>query len=137
MAAPKGNQYAKGNKGPPVRIYDTDFIENEAQAMLQWIANNGGLYIDSFARQRGYSRQRLYEWEKSNKDMADALTCAREWQEEKFLTKGLTREWDSQFTRYAMARLCGDRWKASFEQPESTTVEHIGNVTINKVTKKA
>lgn len=115
MAAPKGNQYAKGHgKGRP-KIWDDDAIENEGAALLEWIKGDNGLYLDSFARQRGYSRQRLYEWEKTNKDFADILTHAREWQEEKFLTKGLTREWDATFTKYAMARVCGERWKSSYE----------------------
>jgi hypothetical protein len=118
MAAPKGNQYAKGNTGGRPAIYDDERISQEAKALIEWTARDGGLYLDSFARQRGYSRQRLYEWEKSNIEFADALMHARAWQEEKFLTKGLNREWDATFTKYAMARVCGDKWKASWDKED-------------------
>lgn len=136
MAAPKGNQYAKGHKGRAPDIYDDDFIENEAQALLDWLKAGGGTYIGSFAVKRGYCMQRMHEWKKSNKVFSDAYHKAKAWQEDNFINKALSREWDSGFTRYVMARVCDDKWKASFEQPESSTIEHIGNVTINKVTAK-
>lgn len=135
MAAPKGNQYAAKNRGKPPTIYDNDYIENEAEALLEWVAKGDGLYIDSFVKDKPYSRQRLWEWTKSNKVMSDAMEKAKEWQERKFIEKGLNREWDSGFTKYVMARVCGDKWKASYEQPDTQTVEHIGTVTINKISK--
>lgn len=136
MGAPKGNQYAKGSttNGRP-KLWTDDAIENEAAALIEWIKGDNGLYLDSFARQRGYSRQRLYEWEKTNNVFADALMHARAWQEEKFLTKGLNREWDATFTKYAMARVCGDRWKASYESANTDeTMKALATAVMNYAT---
>lgn len=115
MAAPKGNQYAKGHgKGRP-KIWDDDAIEEEANALLEFIAKDEGLYLNTFCRKRKLDPDRLAEWARSNEVFNGALKEAKAWQEEKFLQKGLNREWDSGFTRYAMARTCGDKWKASYD----------------------
>lgn len=135
MAAPKGNQYAKGNKGGKPIVHDDDFIENEAAALREWIARDGGLYIGSFARQRGYSRQRLSEFVDKNKEFADAYYEAKLWQEEKFMLNGLTRTWDPGFTFLCMARVCEDRWKKSWDQPEDKTEAAPSTIIINKIEK--
>lgn len=135
MAAPKGNQYAKGCKtnGVP-KIYDDDFIENEAIELRKWIAKGEGLYIDSFARARGYPRGRMWEWTKTNQDFKDAMEEAKLWQEEKFLMKGLTKEWDSAQVRYTMARICGDKWKASYDATTETTLKELATAVMNYAT---
>ena len=135
MAAPKGNQYAKGHgKGRP-KIWDDDAIAEMAQRLRDFVKADTGIYLNSFCVQEKINHQCLSEWAAINKDFSDALDEAKHWQEEKFIMKSLTREWDGAFAKYAMARTCGDKWKASYDMPESTTVEHIGTVTINKVTK--
>lgn len=115
MAAPKGNTYAKGKATGRPKIWTDEAIEEEANALLEFIAKDGGLYINTFCRQRRFNPDRLQEWARSNEVFASALSEAKVWQEEKFLQKGLNREWDSGFTRYAMARTCGDKWKASYD----------------------
>ena len=136
MAAPKGNQYAKGHgKGRPIK-WDDDAIENEALALLDWIKSPSSYYIGVFAESRGYDRAQMKDFVDKNKVFANAYRRARQWQENMFITKGLSKEWDSTFASRIMARVCNPEWRNSWDQPESTTVEHIGNVTINKVTKK-
>jgi len=135
MAAPKGNQYAKGHgKGRP-KIWTDDVIENEAEELLKFIANDEGLYINSFCRKRGIDPDRLSEWARSNEVFAGAFKEAKMWQEEKFIQKSLTREWDGGFARYAMARTCGDKWKASFDQPEDKVEQAPSTIIINKIEK--
>ena len=118
MAAPKGNQYAKGKAtGRPV-IYDDERIEEEANALLEWIKDPKNLYIGVFAAQRGYDRARLSEFAKSNKVFSHAYKEAKQWQENIMLTNGLTRVWDPGFTSKAMARVCSDEWKNSWDKEE-------------------
>lgn len=110
--------------------YTLEWIENEADILREWVANDGGLYIGSFARQRGYCRSRLCEFSKKSVKFSCAMDEARLWQEEKFLEKGLTKEWDATQVRYTMARVCGDIWKASYDREESEK-EVILNITVN------
>jgi len=116
MAAPS-KKSAPTIMGRPEK-YTQEWLAEEAKALREWVAKDGGLYIGSFARQRGYGRQRLSEFVEKNKDFADAMDEAQLWQEEKFLTKGLNREWDSAQVRYTMARVCGDRWKNSWDKED-------------------
>lgn len=121
MAAPKGNQYAKGKATGRPKLWDDDAIENEAEALREWIAKDGGLYLGSFARQRGYARQRLSEFANSNKVFADAYEEAKLWQEEKFMRNALERTWDPGFTARAMARVCGKEWMNSWDKEDKET----------------
>lgn len=136
MAAPKGNQYAKGNKGPP-KIYDDDFIENEAAELIKWADSDLDLWIKDFAHKRGYSPVRMFEWRNSNQVFANAFEYAKDKQERKFYHGAMTKELDMTFVKYFMPRVLKDRpeWKQSFDMPDSQTIEHIGTVTINKVSK--
>ena len=36
MVAPKGNQFAAGNSGPPPSRFTKEFIEKEAKAFTEW-----------------------------------------------------------------------------------------------------
>lgn len=136
MAAPKGNKYAVGNKGQP-KVYDDDFIENEAAELRIWADKSNDLWIKDFAHLRGYSPQRLHEWNHSNKVFAEAFEYAKDKQERRFYAGAMSKELDMTFVKYFMPRILKDRpeWKAAFDAPESQTIEHIGNVTINKVSK--
>jgi len=117
--------------GCPIR-YTQEWIDNEATVLMDWVANDRGVYLGTFAFERGYGRQRLLDFEKKSTAFAVAMEHARNWQEQKFLTKGLTREWDSAQVRYTMARICGDIWKASYDK-EDTERDLIQNITINEL----
>lgn len=79
MAAPKGNQYAKGHgKGRP-KTWDDDAIENEAEALLEWIKNPSSYYLGVFAENRGYNRAKLSVWAKSNEIFRNAYEKAQQW----------------------------------------------------------
>ena len=113
-------------------VYDVAFIDNEAQELRKFIKSDHGIYIGSFARERGFSRQRLMEFCQKSTLFADAMEEARQWQEEKFLRMGLTKVWDSAQVRYTMARVCGDMWKASFDKEEADKDVTL-NVMINEI----
>lgn len=130
----KGNQYAVGNKGQPP-VFTSERIEQEALALLEWIQTDAEhkIYIGSFAKSRGYCRQRLSEFARDNKVFEDAYKLAKQWQEEKFIRNGLTRVWDSTFTARVMARVCGPEWKNSWDKEDDKKDQNI-NVTVNEYT---
>ena len=133
MAAPKGNQFAKGHgKGRP-KVWTDDAISEMAQRLRDFIKRDEGVYINSFCVEEGIHRQRLDEWADSNQDFADALKDAKEWQEAKFIRKSLNKEWDGSFARYVMARTCGEKWKASYDAPVTSNDTYSGNITVNKI----
>lgn len=123
MGAPKGNQFAKGNTkencgvGAPKK-YTEEWLIEEAKALREFVAKGEGNYLGSFARQRGYHRQRFPDFIKNSKEFEDAYREAQQWQEEKFMMNALTRVWDPGFAAKAMARVCGPEWKNSWDKEE-------------------
>ena len=109
MPVPKGHpNYNIEGFGRP-RKYDDEFIEQEAHALWDWISSTQCLYFKEFAFQRGYSPSKLSIFAERNENFRQALQDAHEWQESRLLKGGLTKEFDSAFTRFAMSQLCG--WK--------------------------
>lgn len=135
MAAPKGNVFAKGKAtGRPI-IWTDEAIEEEANALLEWIKDPKNLYIGVFAAQRGYSRQRLGEFARDNKVFSAAYQEAKQWQENIMLMNALTRVWDPGFTSKAMARVCGDEWKNSWDaQPADEGIKALATAVMNYAT---
>jgi hypothetical protein len=109
MPAPKGHPNWNVNGGGRPRIYDDEFIENEALAFYEWIERNEGIYFKEFAFNRGYSPKQLAIFAERNQNFKVALETAHEWQEIKLATGGLTKIFDPGFTKFVMARTCGWR----------------------------
>ena len=136
MAAPKGNQYAKGHgKGRP-KTWDDDAIENEAEALLEWIKSPSSYYIGVFAYQRGYDRARLHEFASSNDVFALAYRQAKQWQENVFTHNALTKVWDPTFTARVMARVCGPEWKNSFDSTNEESLKALATAVMNYATSQ-
>lgn len=121
--------------GRPER-YSDQWCHDEAIALLEWIKDadddDKKNYIGSFAAQRGFPRQKLSLCAEKNQEFHDAYEAAKLWQENKFIRKGLSREWDPGFTKYVMARVCGPEWKNSWDQPVER-VDTPTTVIINKL----
>jgi len=121
-------------------FHDDAFIENEAKALIEWLkdfmTNPDKVYLTDFVSTRSYRRQRLSEFEKKNENFSDAIAIAKEMQERKFILLALKKEWDPSFTQFVMARVCGDRWKKSWDTPEKDDGEKVINLTINKIVKE-
>ena len=114
MAPPKGHPpYNKKGEGGKPLIHTIEFIENEADALIDWINDDShdGIFVTEFASRRGYSRQRFVEFAEKSNRFSDALKLAKEWQEEKLIKGGLLRTYDAGFTKFIMPRLCGDHWR--------------------------
>lgn len=121
----------KRKVGRPVK-YTPEWIEEEAKHLLAWVKRDEGLYLGDYCHERGYSRQRLLEFEKKSEEFAEALNRARLWQERKLLHGGLYRDMDANFAKYTMARICGPVWKASFDK-EDEGQDKVIEVTINEI----
>lgn len=103
MAAPKGNQYAKGHgKGCPEK-YSKDWIEQEAQHLKEWMQREDSIFIKSFAIERGYSPQRLTEFAEKNKVFSEVFKLTKHWQESKLINCGLFNKTNSGMTKFVLA----------------------------------
>ena len=145
MAAPKGNQYAKGltkansDIGRPEK-YTKEWCDQEATALLEWIKDenndpNVKIYLGSFALERGYHRNRFSEFKEKSEVFACAYMQAQIWQERKFITNALTKKWDPGFTQYVMARVCSPEWKKSWDREEDKKDQPPPTIIINKIEK--
>lgn len=136
MAAPTGNKNAVGNKGQPKKIYTPERLAEEAKALREWILQPRNLHLKMFAHERGYSPQRLAEFEKESIEFAAAMKFAKDQQENKFIMGSWSKDMDMSFTKYFMPRMLKDRpeWKTSWDQPEEAQ-DQPTTVIINKIEK--
>lgn len=136
MAAPKGHApYAGCEKGGVPKIYTNEFIEKEADALIEWMKDDNNIYLKKFAFQRGYSWRRISEFGKANQKFADTLERAHEWQEFRFGEGGLKEEFNPGFCKFMMSNLCGfsekseQTHKGSINNPLAVILEHANNKT--------
>jgi hypothetical protein len=115
-------------------VYTEDWLKEEGDALLEWIKKDEGIYLGTFAYERGYARTRLIEFAQKSEYFSYALDIAKTWQENKFVKNALLKQWDATFARYCMARVCGDLWKASYDKEESDRDVSL-NISINKIEK--
>ena len=133
MAAPRKSAPSNPVMGRP-KIYTDERIHEEADALREWIKKPSSYYIGVFAQERGYDRNRLAEFAKSNEYFSGAYAEAQQWQENTFCMNALTRTWDPGFTARVMARVCRPEWKQSWDQPEEAKDTPTA-VIINKIEK--
>jgi hypothetical protein len=107
MPAPKGNKFAKGHGEGCPQKYTDKWIEQEAEALLQWMKKEDSVYFKSFAVERGYSPQRLTEFAKSNKVFSEALELAKSWQECRLVNYSLWNKINSNITKFCLANCHG------------------------------
>jgi hypothetical protein len=107
MPAPKGHPNWNTELIGRPRKYDDEFLENEAKALWKWIGTTDRLYFKDFAFERGYSPLKLPIFAERNENFRMAFLDAKEWQECRLVHGGLTKEFESGFTRFVMAKVCG------------------------------
>jgi len=139
MAAAKGNKNVVVNKGGRPVIYDEAYIARETADLLEWLKdfhkNPDKIYLGDWSAEKPYDEHRIHEWCKVNPAFSSAIAQCKRMQEKKFLKMGLEKKWAEGFTMFAMARLCADKWKKSYDTPSESAEQHIGTVTINKIYK--
>lgn len=136
MPAPFGNKNAVGNKGQPKRIYTPERLAEEAKALREWIVVPTNIYLKDFCHERGYSPQRIDEFQKENLEFAEALNFAKDKQESKMIKGGLYKNFGMDAIKFFMPRMLQDRpiWKQSWDQPEEGK-DTPTTVIINKIEK--
>lgn len=77
MAAPKGNQFAKGHGCGRPKVWTDEKIAEEAQFLREWANKEDSIVIGECYGLRGYSFDSSIEWEKTNKDFAEAKRYAK------------------------------------------------------------
>lgn len=77
MAAPKGNQNAKGNPKVTGRPMEYD-LQKEADALLKWAKKPDSMHLAAFAMERGFAATKLYLWRDKDVDFREALTIAKD-----------------------------------------------------------
>jgi len=137
MAAPKGNKYAKNHgEGAPEK-YTHQWLENEAQAFLEWMNFPTSLYFKSFALERGYSPQRLSEFAEKSEVFSEVLSRAKFWQESKLVNGALMRKYDCGMTKFVLANHHGWMEKSQISgdatNPLSIILERIDGKTKNVI----
>lgn len=60
------------------QIYTQEFIEKEADALLEWVQVESNMYLSKFAFDRGYSTKRLEEFPHANVKFSGALDLAKD-----------------------------------------------------------
>jgi hypothetical protein len=105
MAPPKGHPPYPGG-GRPLK-YTDEFIENEADAFVDWIKKGDNVFYNKFALIRGYHPNRLYEFAKKNEKFAVTLEIAKAWQEAKLVEGGLRDIYNASLTKFMLANLHG------------------------------
>ena len=103
MPAPKGHKaYNIKREGGVPAIYTDAFIENETEALLEWLKDEGNVYFKRFALERGYNPQRLSEFAQQNKRFSEALEKARAWQELRLVEGGLHGGYNATITKFVL-----------------------------------
>lgn len=107
MPAPMGHApYAGCETGGREKIYDKEFIENEADEFMKWMAKPDSLFYKRFCFDRGYSPQRLTEWAQVNEKFSDAYEQSKHWQELRISEGALNNQLNGGFSKFFMSNVC-------------------------------
>ena len=95
MPAPKGHEPYDGceNGGRPKR-FTTEFIENEADVLLDWLEKGKFLWFERFALERKYNPRLFSEWAKENEKFRDAYEMALARQRILLIEGGLNKKFN-------------------------------------------
>lgn len=127
MACPKGfvcNLYGAG--GRP-KVWTDELIEQEADALIEWLQQPTSVYFKQFCLERGYPAQKMSMWKETNQKFREAYDMAQAWQEIKLVQGGLANKFNSKICGILLAQY-GIRQDPHFVQsaPIHTTINHYG-----------
>lgn len=116
MVAPKGHDpYPGCETGGRPKVYTDEFLESEAEALLEWMTHPDNLYFKSFAIERGYHPQRLGEFAAQNQKFSEVYSIAQAWQEQRLVNGALKNQLNGGFTKFVLGNTAGwtDRTQVS------------------------
>lgn len=125
-----GHRLSVGNEGGRPEKYTKEWIDQEADALLQWMELPTSVYAKMFALERGYSPTRYHEFCEKSPKFKNAFEQIREWQESKIVMGGLGNQFNPTMSKFVLANC--HKWK---ERPEED-VQQVSSIEI-KVSPKA
>ncbi len=94
MGAPKGHApYPGCETGGRPKKYTPEFIESEADALIEWLKKGDFIWFERFALQRGYDANLLSLWASENKKFSGAYELAKTHQKILLIEKGLKKQY--------------------------------------------
>ena len=111
-----GKKNHQGEGGGRPKRYTKDFIENEAEALLEYIKTATPIpFIKDFAYKRGYTSAEIAHLFVSNFKFLHALNSLRDVQETKLVFGSLTNELNSYMSMNTLKNVAGWRDKHDIE----------------------
>lgn len=110
MPAPKGHPpYPGCETGGRPKIWTDERIEEEAEALLQWLEEKPNFLFMEFCYARKIGEEWPSRWAKKNDKFMQAYKQARLKQQIVAIKNGLFKKFDSGLTRWFLA--CNYKWK--------------------------
>ena len=77
-------------------------IDGLADELIEWIKDEKNMWLGEFAVQHGFSRERMTELARENEKFREAFRIAKSYQESRLVIGGLTKKYDSSFTKFVL-----------------------------------
>jgi hypothetical protein len=90
------------------KVYTTEFIEKEAEALEEWIKTDEFLFLEDFSFLRGYTSKRMREWRDENEKFAAAYARAKDRQVGLITRGGLSGKFNPQYCMFTAKNVL--RW---------------------------
>lgn len=100
MGAPKGNQYAKGNKGGRPTKYKG---KRTVQFVEDYIASHNIPWIEDVLLELDVSESTVFEWEQRHVEFSKTMDRLRQKQKGALMKMGLKKKVDSRFARFLLS----------------------------------
>ena len=113
---------------PKKRKYTEEYIKKLGQKLIEWMSVENNFWLGKFASVNKMNRARLFEIARDNEEFGIIYEQAKQMQENKLVTGGLTNKFNNSMVIFALKNVAG--WR------DSRHLEHsgkIGNENIPKV----
>ncbi len=122
----------KHKQGRPLE-WTPERIEEERLALVKWFQNPDNYYFNAFLNERDLHREHLDYLFKYSKSFFDAVTRAREIQEQRLVELAVSKKGDGNFIKFVLQNKAG--WKEKTEvsgsasNPFTVMLDHIGQAS--------
>ena len=94
MPAPKGHApYNVNGEGGRKKVFTPEFLDKEADALVEWMEKKGNIFIEDFCHERGYDDSRVSEWERNNERFGSAYKRFKMLQKTHLFKGGLSKKY--------------------------------------------
>lgn len=106
--------------------WTVDRIDEEAEALLDWIKQPGNIWIRDFAFERGYPPTHMARFKDRSRYFCEALELAKQYQESFLYKRGLALD-SPHFIKYVLATVHGIK-EPKDDSDEKTVIFNINGV---------